>query len=250
VLVGDRKVTTGLPGLSGTWVKKIKYLPAAKAVFGAAGVGNLFEEYLTLLPRKIEFHRAWMDYQNQRLLNQHSQDFANVPNTTVRPPIMAYMFEDFKNDCVEQLTELRNTHSVAFQDPDCVIQVLVGTSITGVGGRLYYVDSNSCIFAEVDGLVAIGQNSLAEVFRKSWDESMTMAQTAKLGIFAIKYIEQEGISSGIGIGSLQPQVFYLPNDISQYTIKELSDVEVGELVSDADNQVEKMKTELHSLFRS
>ncbi|HVP26264.1 MAG TPA: hypothetical protein VMT26_01185, partial [Candidatus Bathyarchaeia archaeon] len=107
ILVGDRKVTSSL---GDSWTDKIRRTGRVGwAVFGAAGVGTLFEEFLTLLPQKVDRHMGWMNYQNQRLNNQHQQDFANNPNAA-RPPLMSYTKEDFKQDCVELLTEMKNRY--------------------------------------------------------------------------------------------------------------------------------------------
>ena len=246
VLVGDRKVTSGL-GVS--WSDKIiRTDRVGWAVFGAAGVGVLFQEFLTLLPQKVDRHMGWMNYQNQRLLNQYTQEFANNPNA-IRPPTMTYLDEDFKQDCVELLTEMRNRYNIAFQDPSITLHVLIGISVRGQGGRLYYLDSMHCLPAEVNGLLAIGQSELAEVFRKSWDASMTMEQTAKLCMVTIKYIEQEGISEGIGVGSQQPQVWFLPY-AGEPNIREILGEELNRMVSEVDTQVGALRTQLHRLFRA
>ena len=246
VLIGDRKVTSGL-GVS--WTDKIrKFGNINWAVFGAAGVGTLFEEFVNLLPPKVVRHQSWINYQNQRLLNQHTQEFKNNPNA-IQPPLMNYNDADFKQDCVELLTEMRNRYSIAFQDPSCTLHVLMGISVKGIGGRLYYLNSTHCLPAEVNELVAIGQSELAETFRKSWERNMTMEQTAKLCMVAIKYIEQEGISEGIGVGSQQPQVWFLPY-VGEPTIREIVGEELNKMVSEVDTQVKALQTQLHMLFRS
>lgn len=246
VLTGDRKVTSGL---GDTYIDKIRKCPNRNwAVFGAAGIGTLFEEFLTKLPPKIETHANWIQYQNQRLLTRHSKEFGNAPNIT-SPPTMIYNAQDFKQDCVELLTEMRKQYSIAFADPNCRLDVLIGLAVTNEPSKLFYIDSAYCLPAEVNDVITIGQTGLAEVFRKSWESTMTMKQTAMLGMFAITYIEQEGISDGIGIGSQQPQVWYIPNDRTQ-RLREVTGEELTAMVKSVDEQVSALRTQMHSLFRS
>lgn len=243
-IVGDRKTTSGL---GGAWVDKIRRCGnIGWAIFGAAGVGTLYEEFLNILPQRINAHSNWVRYQNQRLLSQHAQEFGNNPNA-IRPPLMSYTFEDFKQDCVGLLTEMRNRYSIAFQDPSCCLSVLVGITVREEGGKLYYLDSTYCLPAEVNEIIAIGQRELAEVFRKCWDPNMTMVQTAELGMLAIKYIEQEGISDDIGVGPHQPQVWFIPNGSQEP--REVTGNELVTMVSTVDERVAQLRNQLHSLFR-
>lgn len=246
VLVGDRKVTGGF---GDTYIDKIRRCSNANwAVFGAAGIETLYSEFLTILPQKIEEHSRRIQYQNQRLLNQHTQEFMNNPDAT-KPPLNAYYTEDFKQDCVELLTEIRNRYAVAFVDPLCSLDVLMGLAVENEPSRLYYLNSTHCLPVEVNQVLAIGQSDLAEVFRKCWNREMTMEQTAKLGMLAIKYIEQEGISDGIGVGKYQPQVWYVPNATNALPKELLSD-ELSVMVNDVDSKVAVLHTQMHSLFMS
>lgn len=244
VMVGDRKVTSGL---GDNYIDKIRRCGnIGWAIFGAAGIATLFEEFLTILPQKMNTHANWINYQNQRLLNQHNQDFQNNPNS-IQPPRMDYTAEDFKQDCVELLTEMRNRYSIAFTDPSCCLYVLIGIAVNNDNPKLYYLDSVHCLPAEVNELVPIGQSQLSEVFRKAWDRSMTMEQTAKLGMLAIKYIEQERISDGIGVGQQQPQIWLIPN---RQQPREILGDELTAMVGSVDPQVAALQNQLHSLFRS
>ena len=244
VIVGDRKVKNGVP----PYKEKIKRCGNITwAIFGAAGVGNLFDEFLVLLPQKITAHDLWVRYQNQRLLNEHQQNFGTNAVDVQPPPLYRYSAEDFKQDCVGLLTEMKNRYAVAFEDPQCRLEVLIGFSVENEGAKLYYLDSDYCLPAEANGFLAIGQREFAEVFRKSWSSEMTMKQTAKLGMLAIKYIEQEAISEDIGVGTEEPQVWYISNENQ---IREVALVELAEMVTDVDTEVSKLRTKMHSLFRS
>lgn len=244
ILVGDRKVGSEA---AATYISKIRRCGAINwAVFGAAGIGTLFEEFLTLLPQRVGNHFSWINYENQKLISQHRENFPNSPNEQL-PPAFTYTTEDFKHDCVELLTEMRRRYSVAFENEWCNLQILIGTKEDS-DAKLYYLESENCLPAEVPSIVFIGQSQLSEIFRKCWDENMTMQQTAKLGILAVKYIEQEGMSDNIGVGNLQPQVWFIPND--QLPPREILDDELSALVLDADQQLEDLHRRLHSLFRS
>ena len=107
VLVGDRKVKTDF-GIS--YIDKIRHFEGIPwVVFGAAGVGTLFEEFLEVLPQKVGNHYAWIQYQNNRIQHQYNQEFGD--NTSVsRPPELIYDYADFKHDCVELLTEMRGAY--------------------------------------------------------------------------------------------------------------------------------------------
>ena len=113
--------------------------------------------------------------------------------------------------------------------------------------KLFYLDSIYCLPAEVTKIVFIGQGELGEVFRKSWDTRMTMAETAKLATFAISYIEKEGISEGVGVGERQPQVWFVPNDANP---REILGNELSNLLVDVEPEVVAIQNRLHSLFRS
>lgn len=245
VLVGDRKVGAERDGIS--FIPKIRRCgDISWAVFGAAGIGTLFEEFLTLLPQTVGNHFGWINYQNRKLISQHVEAFPNSPNEPL-PPMFAYTTEDFKHDCVELLSEMRKRYSVAFENEWCSLQILIGTREDS-NSKLYYIESENCLPAEVPRIIFIGQSELAEIFRKCWDENMTMQQTAKLGILAIKYIEQEKISDSIGVGIYQPQIWFIPN--GQSTPREVLGDELIALVSDADQQLQDLSRRLHSLFRS
>jgi len=241
VLVGDRKVNTDF-GVS--YIEKIRRCPEISwAVFGAAGVGTLFEEFLEVLPQKVSYHYNWIQYQSDRIRYQHTQEFGEN-RFAPRPPEMAYSFADFKHDCVELLKEMRNAYSIAHTEEGCTLQILMG--IRERESKLFYLDSIYCLPAEVTKIVFIGQSELGEVFRKSWDDGMTMAETAKLATFAIRYIEKEGISDGIGVGEYQPQVWFIPNDGDP---REILGDKLSTLLADVEPEVEAIRQKLHSLFR-
>jgi len=243
VLVGDRKVKTDF-GVS--YIDKVRRCGGMPwVVFGAAGVGTLFEEFLEKLPLKINFHTRWIQYQNERNRHRDTLEFGEnsvVPN----PPEIVYDFADFKRDCVELLKEMREAYSVVHAEGD-MLQVLMGTSSKQLPPQLYYLDSTYCLPAEVREIVFIGEFQLGEVFRKSWDPNMTMAQTAKLAALAIRYLEKEKITEYIGVGKHKPQVWFIPNGDNP---REILGRKLINLLANVDLEVEAIQKKLHSLFRS
>lgn len=250
ILVGDRKVTSSLGTTeSVTYTDKIRRCGHMNwAILGAAGVATLYEELLGLLPQRADRHFNWIQYQNQKLLNQHSQDFRTNP-TAREPPLIVYSIQDFLQDCVELLTEMRNRHSIAFANPSCRLDALIGLKVTNEPSKLYYLNSTYCLPADVNEILMIGQGELAEIFRKSWERNMTMEQVAKLGILAIRYIEQEGISDSIGVGTNKPQVWFIPNANDQVA-HEVTGDELDRLVTEAYAPLGTVHAQFHSLFRT
>ncbi|MBE3138178.1 MAG: hypothetical protein IMZ43_12435 [Thermoplasmata archaeon] len=142
---------------------------------------------------------------------------------------------------------MRNRYNIAFQNPFCRLDVLIGFAVQNADSKLYYLNSINCLPVEVSGLLlSIGQSELAEVFRKSWNHTMTMEQTAKLGMLAIKYIEQQGISDAIGIGSQQPQVWFITNG---QLPREIVGDELTRMISTVDPNVVALSAQINSLFR-
>jgi hypothetical protein len=246
VLVADRLVVLGdSPTYAFDKIRRGGNIPWA--VFGAAGVGTLFEEFLTLLPQNVTRHQTWMTYQNAKLEHDRQETFGD--NTKApHPPIFAYTVEDFKHDCVELLIDMKKRYAVAFENDRnwCELQILIGLNV-GTEAKLYYLESENCMPAEVPLSLFIGQGEICEVFRKCWNSSMTMEQSAKLGAFTIKYVKLDKISETIGVGSSKPQLWYIPDGNNP---REVVGTELDTLMQDVDHIVQVVYSKLHSLFRS
>jgi len=200
-----------------------------------------------LLPPIVSKSFGWVNYQKQHLVIQHEREFADNPKATL-PPMPEYTYDNFKQDCVELLTQMKKRYSVAFEYEDFILQILLGMK-EGENAKLYYLDSKNCLPVPVPEAVLIGQSQLGEWLRKSWNPNMTMQQTAKLGILTIKYIEKEEISKEIGVGNYSPQVWYIAegNNIQP---REILDAELQTLVSNADEKCKSLQRKVHSLFRT
>jgi 20S proteasome alpha/beta subunit len=235
VLVADRKVTSSLGTVkSVTYTNKIRQCPnVGFAIFGAAGIGTLFEEFMELLPQTISRRYNWMMYQNERLLAEHERVFGNNLRVA-QPPLMNYTYVDLKQDCVELLTDMKNRHSVAFSNRACQLDVLLAVAIKDEFPKLWYINTVYCLPADVNEILMIGEGELAEVFRNSWKPEMTMEQTAKLSILAIKYIEKQQISEGIGVGNQQPQVWFVPKGAAP---EEVTPEEINKMVTDVNSKL-------------
>jgi len=246
VLVGDRLVKSGRT-VSFTMDKIRKFGNINWAVAGAAGIGTLFDEFLTLLPEYVIRHQQWINYQNAKLEHDREETFGNTPNAP-EPPYYTYSVEDFKHNCAELMADMRKRYSFAFENPNkwCELQVLIGIN-TLSEAKLYYMDSESILPAEVPESVFIGQEDMCEVFRKCWNQSMTIKQAAQLGAFTIKYVELDKISDTVGVGVNQPQIWYIPDGSDP---RELVGLELSTLIQQVDREKDLVYRKLHSLFRS
>jgi len=247
VIVGDRLVKTG-DNISYNIDKIRKCGDFQWAIFGASGLGTLFEEFLNILPRNVNNRFSWVRYQNAKLKRDKEKIFkkdADAPN----PPFFDYSIEDFKHDCVELLTEMKNRYSVAFEnDDDCILQILIGVGVgKGAEAKLYYLDSINCLPAEVPESLFIGYGERVEVFRKCWHTGMTMRQSAMLGAFTIKYVEHDQITKNVGLDGRKPQIWCIPDGGIP---KEVLGAELDEIMSGVDKELQPVYLKLHSLFRS
>jgi hypothetical protein len=242
VIIGDKLVKTGE---STTYIDKIRKCSSIEwAVFGAAGLGSLYEEFLTRLPDNVNHTIAEINFKNAKIdKDNKTLEEANVPKI----PRFVYTVEDFKHDCVALLTDIMCRYSYAFEhDNNCILQILIGIN-TGTEAKLYYLDSVTCLPNEVKESYFIGQSHLVEIFQKCWSPSMTMAQSAKLGAFAIKYIETAELSKSVGVGKEGvPQVWAIfdgkqPTEVSGDTLTNFT--------NEVTKQAEEIYSKLNSIFR-
>jgi hypothetical protein len=91
--------------------------------------------------------------------------------------------------------------------------VLFAAQIKYSGAVLSYIAEDG-LSEDVDRHKAIGSGEIAaNVFLKSVNPNlMTMDQFGRLGFFVIKYIEEQGIDNNVGVGRLQPQIYFIPNE--------------------------------------
>ncbi|MGD0450972.1 MAG: hypothetical protein ABSA79_07980 [Candidatus Bathyarchaeia archaeon] len=246
VLVSDRLVRSGeFVGHNAEKVRKCENIPWA--IFGAAGLENLFEEFLTILPQNVNRRLSWITYQNAKLKKDREDTFGNNPDAP-NPPYFEYSVVDFKQDCVELLTDMKKRYSVAFEnDDECALQILIAVNARDDLAKLYYLESTNCLPVEVPEAVFIGYNPIVEIFRKCWNKSMNMVQSAKIGAFAIKYVETDEITKNVGVGKGLPQIWCIPDGGQT---KEIIGVPLSTIMADVDKEVKAVYEHLHSLFRS
>ena len=223
VIIGDRKVTFAGDIQKTRWEKKIRSIPQfPPVVFAAAGAKDLFEEFLNELPRRIKLKINYFLEQNKE-----------------RPESMhvGYTLYDFKHDCVELLKDMKETYSEIGNEEYAALQVLFAINNLDTNKAiLYFMDSNSCFPIEVGGILPIGDPAIGEVFRKNWDENMTLEQTAKLGAFIIKYIEKAELSEVIGVGEYKPQIWFVKNGGLP---QEIAGDELDKMLKGLDEKVEE-----------
>jgi 20S proteasome alpha/beta subunit len=244
VLVSDRLVKTGeKTDYNGV---KIRACGQHKwAIFSAAGLGTLYEEFLNILTQNVNKRFQWIKYQNDKLKLDREKTFKNNPEAP-EPPYFDYTLEDFKHDCVDLLTEMKNRYNVAFEsDDDCVLQILYAVLVGGEA-KLFYLDSNTCLSAEVPECLFIGYGPYVEIFRKLWHSTLNMKQSAVLATCAIKYIEKDEITKNVGVGTNKPQIWFIPDGDKT---REVLSEELKCIMDDADTKYQEMYKQLHSLFR-
>lgn len=189
---------------------------------------------------------SWMEFENAKNDKEQKETFGEDPKA---PHKLRYDYtvETFKRDCVLLLQDMRNTYAHAFESDDCVLEILIGLN-TGSEAKLYYLDSAECLPLEIKEAEFIGQSHLVEIFKKAWVSSMNMASSAKLGAFAIKYVETADLSKSVGVGiNGKMQIWIIPDG------KHPSEV-AGEVLDrfmvDVTESVNKFYREFNSLFRS
>jgi hypothetical protein len=54
--------------------------------------------------------------------------------------------------------------------------------------------------------------------KQNWAPNLTMKQVAELGYFIIKYIERYSLDLSVGVNNNKPQIWFMPNDASYYSL--------------------------------
>lgn len=236
VLVADRKVSRG--EAEATYTDKIRGIQGFRdVIFSAAGLEPLFDEFLRELPRRVNRSIYLVNRQNEELKipeqNQYRYDVYN-----------------FKHDCVALLTEMKSAY-MQIQDPNSLpLQVIfvvkewiTENNLLKQVSRLYYMDWQYCFPLPVEDRIAIGVGLIGEIFMKNWKPIMTMRQSAELGAFIIKYIEQERLTETVGVGQYQPQIYYVRDGEDPKPIEEN---ELNDLIKIVDEKVKIARGQIGS----
>lgn len=231
VIIGDRKVTGGVS--IDPYEEKIRKTPPFNdAVFAAAGLGGLFEEFLEELPKRVLFRYRAIELENKDRADEVK---------------LGYGMNDFKHDVVDLLKQMKTIYSEVHNDGFPQLQVFFAVKHAEKGKSvLYYIDDENCLPAEVKEIIPIGESNLGEIFRKSWKKDMSMLETAKLGAFIIKYIEAEKLSDGVGVGSYQPQIWFVEDNQDP---REVQGAELNDLLKDVNSKVDEIRKSIGSLSR-
>lgn len=234
VLIGDRKVTN-----SKTYVDKIRLLPDRKRIhFAAAGSEYVFEEFLNELPRRVTLESRRLGFVVNKGIPIEKHYRYNIYN--------------FKQDCVKLIKEMKNTYSEV-RNPQSTLQVLFVAPLYGkdkkIIEKLFYMDMNECCPYPAESfekpIFAIGYDSYGKEFLKLWNPDWTMEETAKLGYFIIKYLENTNpdAEGSVGVGDGYPQViFFYENDV----IEQLTVDKMKKLFDETDKKIKQYSDYINS----
>lgn len=184
VLIGDTKVTVD-QGADYTYSRKIN-CPLTNVVMASAGISGMYLEFQNRLISEIQ--KAERE-NRARLIS--AEDFSTLITEIVRD-----MHETFGDDRHVLLSTLN---------------ILYADRIT-VKPRLMFV--NPYGFPENKDITAIGHGAPygALFIKKMWSPAMTMEETARLGLFIIKFIQDMHLDNSVGFDTDHlPQVFFIPS---------------------------------------
>ena len=226
VIIADRKVSGQL--VKERYSDKIKAVPNFPSmIFSAAGIQDLFEQFLQELPRRVYRSAAYLEAQNKEMPEQARYE---------------YGVYNFKVDCVNLLNEMSEIYK-NLPDDETSLQVMFVMKEQGTNNlptsTLYYLDWGTKYPIPVETYMPIGQGHLGKIFLKAFKPEMNMVECAKLGAFIIRYIEKEDLSDGesIGCGDKLPQIWLCPN---KGEFKELKGNELQQIYSGVEGKVSEI----------
>lgn len=235
VIVGDRKVTN-----SKRLTDKIRKPDEMNVVFSAGGFERLFEDYLDQLQQAVEFEYNWYEEQNKEKPESLHREYSSL---------------NFKQSCVKTLEQLKEIHksvgeNIGFEQALQVFFTLFEKKNGKFVTSLYKMDMDDCLPERVeDGVVeTIGYSQLAKPLLQSINNKpeLKMKEVARVAAFAIKYIEKEGLTDGVGVEPLEPQIWFIPeNEVPREIVKD----ELKQLLQNVNDEVEKMRNLIGSTSR-
>lgn len=191
VLTGDTKVTVD-GGADYAYSKKIMVEPLTNIVMGSAGIGGLYKEFQNrIITAVIQIEKR--------------REEGVLPLITTE--------EEFS---VLVSKVIRDMHDDYGEDRSMIIYNLMILCATRIGSEIAQLTTFTGYgFPEpVNGIRAIGHGEpYASLFhKKMWKKDMTMEQTAKLGLFIIKFIEDMKLDKSVGFDKeFLPQVVFIPD---------------------------------------
>jgi len=223
VLVGDTKLTID-EGADFEYSKKITF-PLTNLAMGAAGSGGLYKDFQNRIVTAV----IRMQKEKKGVVNTE-EEFSTLVSKVIR--------------------EMHNDYG---QDRYMIINNLMILCATRIGGPLADLNQFTGFGypLPVNDIRAIGHGEpYGAIFHKRlWGKHMTMEQTAKLGLFVIRYIDEMKLDTSVGYNKeFLPQVVYIPHIIEppnfkptpeniaehkkKFPIKELSLEEVTKLMEE------------------
>ena len=220
VLVGDTKVTVG-GGTDFQYGKKIVQ-PLSNVIMGSAGASGLYKAVQDrIITAIVHMERESQEIAKQQNINWQPVIITEEQFHTLISQVIRQMHCDFNEDRYMISYNLMLLCASRIGKPEAQI-----TAFTGDG-----------IPEPVNDYMVIGHGEpYGSVFlKKLWKKSMTMEQTAKLGLFILKYIQDMHLDRSVGYNiEYLPQVVFipdiqLPKDFPLKSPYECSDKELMEL---------------------
>jgi len=184
ILVGDTKITLE-GGTKFTYGKKL-FRPFNAVVMGASGLSGFYSSFQ---------NRMAVDIANQEKLGTNLNDPSRLKMSAEN--VIRQMHDVYQHDRYLLMNNLN---------------VLMALRVYQSGELINY--SGYGIPEPVNTVKVIGHGEPygAMFLDKMWNKSMTMEQTAKLGLFVIKLIQDTKMDSSVGYNTeFLPQVYYLPD---------------------------------------
>ena len=197
VLVGDTKVTVG-GGTDFQYGRKIVQ-PLNNIIMGSAGASGLYKTFQDkIITKLIDMERSYTEYVEQNKLRKYpiiisEEQFNTLVNQTIRE-----MHYEFREDRYMISYNLMIISASRIGRPEAQL-----TTFNGDG-----------IQEPVNTYAVIGHGEpYGTLFlKKLWKKNMTMHQTAKLGLFILKFIQDMHLDSSVGFNNeYLPQVVFIPN---------------------------------------
>lgn len=242
VLISDTKITIE-DGADYTYSKKLTD-PLTTIVMGAAGIGGLYKDFQNrIVSAVVQAERDAKENEKQLIISE--EEFGVLVNKIIRG-----MHKDYDEDRHLLINNL---------------MILCASRMRGDIATL--TTFNPFGFPEpVNSYRAIGHGEPygALFLKKMWNKNMTMEQTAKLGLFIIKFIQSMKLDNSVGYNDeFLPQVYYIPDVIApegfnredkkaiedllyECRIRELTQDEIDHLM----NQVSSKISDFENLFKS
>jgi len=190
VLVGDTKVTVE-GGADYAYSKKIT-IPLTSVVMGSAGLGGLYKEFQNRIVSAVVQMEKNREEDKVPIITTE-EEFSVLVSKVIRE-----MHDDYGED-----------RYLIHHD----LMILCGSRIGSHVSQLTTFTGYG--FPEpVNQIRAIGHGEPygALFLKKMWKKNMTMEQTAKLGLFIIKFIEDMGLDKSVGFNNeFLPQIVYIPD---------------------------------------